>query len=211
MPVLDTASAKPLTGPADAVADANPIQINTDLTDTENPIESGLSGIDAPSWGVPTVGQDDFQAAMSNSNMHPNGFSNTFDGDFGGGTATGTREQVVQYAKKFLGVNYVWGGTSPSGFDCSGLVQYVTKHFGLNLPRISAAQANYGKRTSLGALQAGDLVAWDENGRNNGADHIAFYIGNGYILEAPHTGAQVRIRKLGKSEGAFGVALNYPK
>lgn len=162
-------------------------------------------------WSNPTY--DTFNKAMMEGSTYPGGFHQTLqDGlnDTDSTSGGGNREALVKYAKKFLGVNYVWGGTSPSGFDCSGLVQYVTKKFGLNLPRISYQQANSGQREAVNKLQAGDLVAWDENNRNVGADHIAFYIGNGYILEAPHTGAQVRIRKLGKNEGAWGVHLQYP-
>jgi cell wall-associated NlpC family hydrolase len=163
--------------------------------------------LDTPIMPLTTAGSDEFQKALAQGSTLPGGFSNVMAG---GDQATGTRESLVKYAKQFLGTPYVWGGSHPGGFDCSGLVQYVTKKFGLNLPRISNAQANSGTRTSIQNLQAGDLVAWDENKRNNGADHIAFYIGNGYVLEAPHTGANVRIRKIGKNEGAYGVHLNYP-
>lgn len=118
------------------------------------------------------------------------------------------REKMVAYAKQFLGVPYVWGGESPSGFDCSGLVQFVYRHFGYNIPRVSYQQAATGTLVPLGKLMPGDLVAWDENGRNVGADHIAIYAGNGYVIEAPHTGATVRYRKLSKNEGAFGVRMD---
>lgn len=164
--------------------------------------------LDTPAlpWSNPTF--DQFQSAIADGSTYPGAIAASLDPKADGSSST--REALVTYAKKFLGVNYVWGGASPSGFDCSGLTQYVAKKFGIELPRISYQQANYGKRTDVKSLQAGDLVAWDENKRNNGADHIAFYIGNGYILEAPHTGAQVRIRKLGKDEGAWGVHLDYP-
>lgn len=165
------------------------------------------SELDTPIMPLTTASFDDFQKAVSGSAITPNGFSSTFTGS---DNATGTRESLVKYAKQFLGTPYVWGGSGPGGFDCSGLVQYVAKKFGLNLPRISNQQANSGVRTSISNLEAGDLVAWDENSRNVGADHIAFYIGNGYVLEAPHTGADVRIRKLGKNEGAYGVHVTYP-
>lgn len=173
--------------------------------------QAGAPGdlLSTPEAPFQTASWDDFQGAISVGGTTPGAFANSLQAP--DKQAGATRESLVKYAKQFLGVNYVWGGTSPSGFDCSGLTQYVAKKFGLNLPRISNQQANFGTRTSIGNLQAGDLVAWDENKRNNGADHIAFYIGNGYILEAPHTGAQVRIRKLGKNEGAWGVHLNYPK
>lgn len=201
--------------------------VNIPEVDTSlNTVTDPNSMLDAPdaSSQLEMPSFEEFSQNATNSAMNPNGFTQMMNQisdkaynpqtdqwtDDGTGTATGSRASLVKYAKKFLGVNYVWGGTSPSGFDCSGLTQYVAGKFGIKLPRISADQARFGKRTSIGALQAGDLVAWDENSRNNGADHIAFYIGNGMILEAPHTGAQVRIRKLGKNEGAWGVHLNYP-
>lgn len=166
--------------------------------------------LEAPSIPLVPASFDQFQAATQNFpvNFAASLKQTTTTTTKGGG---GGREDIVQYAKKFLGVNYVWGGTSPKGFDCSGFTQYVARKFGVNLPRISADQARYGKRVSIGGLKAGDLVAWDNSSRNNGADHIAFYIGNGYIIEAPKPGSQVRIRKLGKSEGAWGVSINYPK
>jgi cell wall-associated NlpC family hydrolase len=166
--------------------------------------------LDTPVMPLQTASFDDFKRAMSDSAITPNGFSSSLLNGDGTTNATGTRGALVKYAKQFLGTPYVWGGSSPGGFDCSGLVQYVAKKFGLNLPRISNQQANSGVRTDIKNLQAGDLVAWDENSRNQGADHIAFYIGNGYVLEAPHTGADVRIRKLGKNEGAYGVHVTYP-
>ena len=127
-------------------------------------------------------------------------------GGFGKGI-DGTSNAIVQEAKKYIGTPYVWGGTSPKGFDCSGFVQYVYGQMGINLPRVSYQQANAGRRIGLDALKPGDLVAWDNSSRNNGADHIAIYIGNGRIIEAPRRGLSVRIRKLGRSEGAWGVRL----
>lgn len=121
----------------------------------------------------------------------------------------GWRKAVIQYAKSALGQPYTWGGTNlSSGVDCSGLIQAAFAKAGYNLPRISYQQANYGKRVNIGALRPGDLVAWDNSSRNNGADHIALYIGNGQIIEAARPGTAVRIRSLGKSEGAWGVHLN---
>lgn len=91
----------------------------------------------------------------------------------------GDRGKVVRLAQQFQGTPYVWGGTDPdTGFDCSGFVQYVYKHaLGIDLPRISWQQADAGQRIGLGHLKSGDLVAWDNSSRNNGADHIAIYLG----------------------------------
>jgi cell wall-associated NlpC family hydrolase len=119
----------------------------------------------------------------------------------------GVAGKITRLAQSFVGTPYVWGGTSPSGFDCSGFVQYVYRKVGINLPRVSFQQATAGPRVAIGKLQAGDLVAWDNSTRNNGADHIAIYIGSGLIAEAPRPGVPLRVRKLGNNEGAWGVRV----
>jgi cell wall-associated NlpC family hydrolase len=123
------------------------------------------------------------------------------------GLGQGVRAGVVESAVSFVGTPYVWGGTSPRGFDCSGFVQYVYKQIGIELPRVSYQQADSGRRIPLSALKAGDLVAWDNSSRNPGADHIAIYLGRGRIAEAPRPGVELRIRKLGSNEGAWGVRV----
>lgn len=104
-------------------------------------------------------------------------------------------QDVVEEAKEYLGLPYVWGGTSKEkGVDCSGLVQQVYKSLGYDLPRVSADQARQGTAVaSLAEARPGDLIAWDNSSRNNGADHIAIYIGGGKMIEAPRTGLDVRI------------------
>ena len=67
-------------------------------------------------------------------------------------------QDIVNYAKNFLGVRYVYGGSSPNGFDCSGLVQYVYKHFGINISRTTKTQINDGREVGRNNLQLGDLV-----------------------------------------------------
>jgi hypothetical protein len=118
------------------------------------------------------------------------------------------RRAVVEAAKTALGTPYQWGGNSlQNGVDCSGLVQQAFARIGIDLPRVSYQQANSGQRVALNKLMPGDLVAWDNSSRNSGADHIAIYIGNGRIIEAPSPGRNVRIRKLGDNEGAWGVRI----
>lgn len=119
----------------------------------------------------------------------------------------GWRQAVIEAAKSVVGTPYVWGGTSPNGFDCSGLLVWAFGKAGINLPRVSYQQANSGKRIPLKKLKPGDLVAWDNSSRNNGADHIAIYIGNGKIIESPRRGLSVRIRTLSSNEGAWGVRM----
>jgi peptidoglycan DL-endopeptidase CwlO len=97
---------------------------------------------------------------------------------------------VVGIAMQYLGVPYVWGGASPRGFDCSGLVMYVFAQIGVSLPHSSYAQFNMGSAVSLDQLQPGDLVFF------TGASHVGIYIGGGQFIHAPHTGDVVKISSL---------------
>jgi hypothetical protein len=117
-------------------------------------------------------------------------------------TATGpagvTGDQVVAEARKYLGVPYVWGGTDGQrGLDCSGLVQLVYRNLGHELPRVSYQQAQAGTPVaSMAEARPGDLIAWDNSSRNDGVDHIAIYLGNGQMIEAPRPGGVVQIREV---------------
>ena len=96
---------------------------------------------------------------------------------------------VINYAKQFLGVPYIWGGSTPSGFDCSGLTSYVYKNAGgVSLPRTASTQQGAGRQISLSDLQAGDLIFFGYP-----AYHVGIYIGNGQYLHAPKPGDVVKI------------------
>ncbi|HEX4323557.1 MAG TPA: C40 family peptidase [Gaiellaceae bacterium] len=96
--------------------------------------------------------------------------------------------RVVSYARHFLGIPYSWGGSSPrSGFDCSGLVRFVYGHFGIGLPHSSWADLARGRRITRRSLRPGDLVFF------YGASHVGIYAGRGRFIDAPHTGAHVRL------------------
>ena len=100
---------------------------------------------------------------------------------------------VVGIAMQYLGVPYVWGGASPSGFDCSGFVMFVYAQVGVSLPHLAAAQFNYGTPVSSDQLEPGDLVFFD------GLGHVGIYIGGGQFIHAPHTGDVVKISSLSES------------
>jgi cell wall-associated NlpC family hydrolase len=108
-----------------------------------------------------------------------------------GGT---TGDEVVDYALRFLGTPYVWAGSTPSGFDCSGFTQYVYKHFGIYLPHSSRMQAGYGTAVSRANLQPGDLVFFFSP-----IHHVGIYIGGGKMVNAAGTGKGVRIDYLWSS------------
>jgi peptidoglycan DL-endopeptidase CwlO len=97
---------------------------------------------------------------------------------------------VVGIAMQYLGTPYVYGGASPSGFDCSGFVMYVFAQVGVSLPHNAAAQYGYGTPVSRSQLQPGDLVFF------NGLGHDGIYIGGGQFIHSPHTGDVVKISSL---------------
>ncbi len=97
---------------------------------------------------------------------------------------------VVGIAMHYLGVPYVWGGSTPLGFDCSGFVAYVFAQIGVSLPHSSYAMYGMGTAISIGDLQPGDLVFF------TGASHMGIYIGGGQFIHAPHTGDVVKISSL---------------
>ena len=106
--------------------------------------------------------------------------------------------RVVAYARHFVGIRYSWGGATPrSGFDCSGLVRFVYGHFGIPLPHSSWGDLTRGHRVPRRRLRPGDLVFF------SGASHVGIYVGSGRFIDAPHTGAVVRISTM---HGWYGAS-----
>jgi cell wall-associated NlpC family hydrolase len=104
-----------------------------------------------------------------------------------------THSNVANIAMSQLGTPYVWAGSAPGGFDCSGLVMWAYAQVGVSLPHSSYGQYGYGVPVSRDQLQAGDLVFFD------GLGHVGIYIGGGQFVHAPHTGDVVKISSLDES------------
>ena len=102
---------------------------------------------------------------------------------------------IVSIAARYVGVPYVYGGTTPDGFDCSGFTSYVYAQVGINLPRTSGAQGSVGTKVSRDQAQPGDLI-WTPG-------HIAIYAGDNMMIDAPRPGKSVQFRQIWQSNPTF--------
>jgi cell wall-associated NlpC family hydrolase len=108
--------------------------------------------------------------------------------------------RAVQIANRLTGIRYVWGGASPrSGFDCSGLVQYVYARLGVPLPHYTVSQYRRGRAVSRSSLRPGDLVFF------SGLNHVGIYAGGGKYIHAPRTGLTVRWASLSSAPSYYGA------
>lgn len=104
---------------------------------------------------------------------------------------SGSSSSIVSVAQNYLGVPYVWGGTSPSGFDCSGFTQYVFRQCGYSINRTAAAQYSNGSYVSYDSLQSGDLVFFANTYSASGITHVGIYIGGGQFIHAANGGVKI--------------------
>lgn len=109
------------------------------------------------------------------------------------GAAT-PQERAAAEAVKLVGAPYRYGGMSPKGFDCSGLVLYSYRQAGVTLPHSTEQQRHLGKPVRRSELRPGDLVFFDQQGKKHG--HVALYVGNGEMVHAPSSGKRVRRDRL---------------
>ena len=112
-----------------------------------------------------------------------------------GGTAGG----MVDFAMEYIGVPYLYGGSTPKGFDCSGFTKYVMDHFGVSLPRSSSGQFEVGVSVSLSELQTGDLVFYTASATSSRISHVGLYIGNGQFIHSSSGAGCVVISDLSSS------------
>jgi murein DD-endopeptidase len=111
-----------------------------------------------------------------------------------GEVAPATAERAANNALKMVGKPYRYGGSTPSGFDCSGLVQFSFREAGVSLPRSTEAQLRASSRVKLSGLRRGDLLFFDEEGKKK--SHVGIYLGDGRFVHAPSSGKHVRTDRL---------------
>lgn len=104
--------------------------------------------------------------------------------------------QAAEHARSMVGKPYRYGGNSPNGFDCSGLVHYSYSRVGISVPRTTRSQLRAGVPVAAHAMRVGDLVFFDQEGKK--FSHVGIYIGNGDFVHAPSSGKRVRIDSLGQ-------------
>lgn len=113
--------------------------------------------------------------------------------------ASSLGQQIAEYAKKFLGTPYVWGGNGPNGFDCSGFTKYIYSQFGYTLNRTASGQLENGVSVSRSELQPGDLVFFYDGKVSTPVSHVGIYIGGDEFIHASTNDYQVKINSLNAS------------
>jgi cell wall-associated NlpC family hydrolase len=112
---------------------------------------------------------------------------------------------LVSYAKQFIGIRYKWGGTTTKGFDCSGFTQYVMKHFGVSIPRVSVQQAKSGTAVKKANLQVGDIVYFAKSAANRTVNHVGIYIGSGNFIHSSSGGGGKGVTISNLNSGSYSV------
>ena len=171
----------------------NVCYVRSDYLDlTETPYENKSSSKSPKFYrGGKSLGIEPSASALNGSSSSNTGSGST--GSVSSGKVTG--EQIVAKAKQYLGVPYKYGGSSPSGFDCSGFVYYVYRNLGINISRTQTVMYSQGKPVSKSDLQPGDLVFF-QNTYKAGLSHVGIYVGDGQFIHAPQSGKVVSYSNL---------------
>jgi len=160
---------------------------------------AGAPTAGAPTAGAPTAGAPTGGAPTPGAPRPavPGAFIATAGDPTTSAAPTSVVSEALDFARAQLGKPYVWGATGPDSFDCSGLTQAAYAAAGVRLPRVAQDQWFAGPHVDLGAIQPGDLLFWaSDTSAPATIHHVAFYLGGGQILAAPHTGDVVKVEPL---------------
>lgn len=143
---------------------------------------------------LPTSGGVGVQPTAASVDPGVGETGSTAAGTIPGVTGGGSIANVIAAAKTMLGKPYVWGGTTSTGVDCSGLIFYAFNQAGIKMPRYRAVDYGHmGQGVNADEARPGDLVYWDEKGDT---DHVGIYLGDGYVIQSPQTGDVTKISKV---------------
>ena len=156
------------------------------------PVQAPVTPV-ADTSGKTVITKENKPKASSGSNSKPATSSSGSSGKSGGSSSSGGGgggggSNLIAYAKQFMGIRYKWGGTTTKGFDCSGFTQYVMRHFGASIPRVSRDQAQGGSAVKKENLRVGDLVFFARSASNRTINHVGIYIGNGNFIHSSSGG-----------------------
>lgn len=188
------------------------------ITDAEQAITAAAQGLQLTAGSVPSVSSASLGSSGSHSgstvatsaSVAGGGALAAGGGPAGGAPSTASEQTLISDAKSWLGVPYVYGGTSRSGVDCSGFTQAVYAQMGIQIGRNTSAQLSSGRvvgtdgnwAQDLKLLQPGDLLFYGQPGASGPNAHVVLYIGNGQVIQAPYTGQNVQTTPLFSSASA---------
>ncbi len=202
----EAAAAEAATQEAAASSDSSTSNSTTPSATTNSSSTTNNTQGDSSQGGGSTNTTPSTPANNNNSNNNQgsnnsgNGASNT-----PAPAQTVNGSAIVAEAMKYIGTPYVWGGTTPDGFDCSGFTQYVFAKVGISLPRVTYAQEFSGTVISINEAKAGNLLFWGSRGSTH---HVAIAMGNGQYVHAPTPGQNVSVSSYSYYSPDFAVRVN---
>lgn len=188
------------------VAEASKLlaSLRSDIRDLIDKQEAAQEAAARARWLAARKAAAEDRSSSDGSSSSGNSPSGDSSGDSSGGSSASKGRAAVNQAMKKLGSWYQWGAAGPSRFDCSGLTQWAYARVGVNLPHYSRAQYTSGRHVARGDLRPGDLLFF-----GSPIHHVGMYIGGGDFIEAPYTGARVRIASLSGRGDYVGATRPY--